>query len=225
MYFIVVLVLMMNVLNSFQSVIRDCRYIHSNGTHGLHCPLFSQLTCPTKCDPSCQRPLIKRTMCSQPITCPERACVCSPDYVKDNDHKCIPLERCSENCPSNEIYKLCPPSCEIHCGNVDKPPKGCPEDEREDHECIADCVCPSGLIRDYSTEKCVKKEMCSKANCRVLQMKSTTIVVPFVIKFVIKIILIAIPKTTAKRVAFVRKALFGKILTQNVFLKITVLLS
>jgi hypothetical protein len=67
----------------------------------------------------------------------------------------------AEKCPIDEIYKLCPPSCEIHCGNVNNPPKNCPEDEREEHECIADCICPSGLVRDYFTKKCVEKELCS----------------------------------------------------------------
>ncbi|CAG2118963.1 unnamed protein product, partial [Medioppia subpectinata] len=111
---------------------------------------------------TCKQPLIKRSMCTQPISCPEKACVCGPEYVKDNTHKCIPRHRCSENCSTDEIYKLCPSSCDIHCGNVDNPPKSCPEDKRDEHECIAGCVCPSGLIRDYSTGKCVKKEMCSQ---------------------------------------------------------------
>jgi hypothetical protein len=67
----------------------------------------------------------------------------------------------AEKCPIDQIYKLCPPSCEIHCANVNNPPKNCPEDETEEHECIADCICPSGLVRDYFTKKCVNKQLCS----------------------------------------------------------------
>lgn len=77
---------------------------------------------------------------------------------------------------------MCPSACLTHCGNYHemiieeetgsmvsnsatttiKPfrIKRCLEDERDDYECEAQCVCREGFIRDLLSGNCVTKEIC-----------------------------------------------------------------
>ncbi|RWS08178.1 zonadhesin-like protein [Dinothrombium tinctorium] len=88
-------------------------------------------------------------------------CVCDDGYVKSDEGDCILSQFCASKCKKNEVFKLCPTACLIHCGNINNSHHSCIEDTRDDHDCVADCVCRQGLIRDFVTNSCVARENCT----------------------------------------------------------------
>lgn len=61
------------------------------------CPPHSVPTCPTKCDPSCKKPLAMSFQCPQSSTCLKKSCTCMGGYVFDDiSRKCILSQYCRE---------------------------------------------------------------------------------------------------------------------------------
>lgn len=127
------------------------------------CPAHSINICPTKCDPSCKKPLVASFQCPISTSCVKKTCVCLNGYVWDDmTRKCILPQYCPERCRENEVFRICPSACLIHCGNYKtlNSSTDCPEDSRDDYECEASCVCRQGFIRDLVSKKCIDSTNC-----------------------------------------------------------------
>lgn len=61
------------------------------------CPPYAVLACPTKCDPTCTKPLSASNECPQTSSCEQKSCICLPGYVFDEiTKKCILSQYCRE---------------------------------------------------------------------------------------------------------------------------------
>nr|WHN38850.1 Zon4A-L [Andraca theae] len=87
-----------------------------------------------------------------------KGCICENGYVKDdNDHVCIPKEKCSSCGGDPNAVSGCGTNCNRHCSSIGQPPKPCP------FICsINGCDCKENYYLDDNTGKCVLPKHCSK---------------------------------------------------------------
>ncbi|XP_077292843.1 zonadhesin-like [Arctopsyche grandis] len=93
--------------------------------------------------------------------CILNGCKCKDGFVKGNDGKCIPVERCPAPiiCGKNEIYDKCPASC---------PPEETCQSYVSDIQfrcapttkCVPACRCKEGYIRNVKNGKCIRPDVC-----------------------------------------------------------------
>ncbi|CAL1266709.1 unnamed protein product [Larinioides sclopetarius] len=110
-----------------------------------------------ECAPSC------RGTCEthdQNVECPEcvPGCWCKKGYLKNQFGKCVLERKCNmkqkiPQCPKDQQYYDCIPSCKRTCMTYNSTSAYCPK------ECIMGCFCKEGLVMNKNGE-CVPPEKC-----------------------------------------------------------------
>ncbi|XP_069354904.1 tenascin-like [Maniola hyperantus] len=90
-------------------------------------------------------------------TC-EPACRCRVGYLRNNNGKCIPRNKCPPICGPNEVHDTCVKPCPPQRCDVDPRTVLCPPDQ----ECQAGCRCLDGYLR-YQSGFCVSRKQCEKS--------------------------------------------------------------
>ncbi|CAG4942802.1 unnamed protein product [Parnassius apollo] len=113
--------------------------------------------CGSACPPTCSQP--EPDAC---ISVCRMGCFCKSGYYRDEStNECVKQDQCSEIametyqlCSENEEFKICGSACPPTCSQ--------PEPDACIPVCRMGCFCKSGYYRDENTNKCVKRDQCSK---------------------------------------------------------------
>ncbi|CAG4942794.1 unnamed protein product [Parnassius apollo] len=118
------------------------------------CPTNEEyLTCGSACPLNCTN--------QEPVACTKNyvaGCFCKPDFLRNKNGACVPVEECYDECPPNEEYLTCGSACPLNCTNQE--PVACTKN------CVAGCFCKPDFLRNKNGA-CVPVEECFAENYQV----------------------------------------------------------